>query len=398
MRSIVLAAACAAALEAAVAQTPEALFDARTPLEAQRALQAGASPRAYSSAAGRTSALHHAVRADRFGVAQVLLLSGADPNDNNDESTILNSAIATGDPALVRLLIAAGADVNAGDGAGAPLVHAARNGRGDIARLVMEAGADPNARFEGRTAAEIGGAAVARAIREALAGGIPRVRRIPADLAGRDEQELTRIGLEHHGRGDYTRSLDLFAYSALAAPTQPRGHFNQACALTLLGRHDEAIAALAHAVVLGADWVSGNLDDGDLNGLRDVPAFQLCVLAASPPLQESRWRGAQGADNLPDWVPGEQRAAESYGIRFGINETLEISIYTGPTKRGVYELRQGRLFWKLATSQSDASGRSLRTPIAEQGAALFGFVAPGILRVRNERGTLVPDGYYAEQR
>ena len=124
--------------------------EARTPLAVAAAagqmamiellLASGADPNVTDL--GHGTALTGAVSNQHLDVVARLLAAGADPNADDG---LMNTAVLTGNAALVQALIAAGADVR-GSSKVTPLHVAA--GRGDVAvaQLLIDAGADVNAK------------------------------------------------------------------------------------------------------------------------------------------------------------------------------------------------------------------------------------------------------------
>jgi tetratricopeptide (TPR) repeat protein len=67
---------------------------------------------------------------------------------------------------------------------------------------------------------------------------------------------LSTMGMMHYGRGDYPGALALFERSAEAAPN-PRTYAEMGMALTMMERHQEALARYRHAVSLNPALVMG---------------------------------------------------------------------------------------------------------------------------------------------
>ncbi|MCG3184190.1 MAG: hypothetical protein ICCCNLDF_02302 [Planctomycetes bacterium] len=57
-------------------------------------------------------------------------------------------------------------------------------------------------------------------------------------------------------------------------PDNPRYHYNYACGLCCVGRRDDALAALQHAISLGFSDYEYLTADPDLAPLRDCPEFR----------------------------------------------------------------------------------------------------------------------------
>ena len=103
-----------------------------------------------------TPALFEAVRKEHVEMVRLLLEHEANPNVFTPLSTLLGSAIGSGNERIARLLMEAGADPNGSSEARrTPLEDAVQDDNVEMVRLLMEAGADPNGPPEaGRTPLE----------------------------------------------------------------------------------------------------------------------------------------------------------------------------------------------------------------------------------------------------
>lgn len=91
--------------------------------------------------------LDRAAREKQWDVARYIISQGVDidtPESTDDDSTILNTAIALRDVEMLKGVIALGADVNKTTKLGTPLWQASGSGNVEIAKLLVEAGADLN--------------------------------------------------------------------------------------------------------------------------------------------------------------------------------------------------------------------------------------------------------------
>ncbi|MCA9406779.1 MAG: ankyrin repeat domain-containing protein [Candidatus Omnitrophica bacterium] len=101
-----------------------------------------------------STALTDAIKGRHYGVVQVLLKHGANPNKVRSVGTQAPSfspiydAARVGDVHIVKLLLEAGADVD-GCGDSSPLHAAAWKGHLDVAKVLLEAGASIHRRLKG---------------------------------------------------------------------------------------------------------------------------------------------------------------------------------------------------------------------------------------------------------
>ena len=133
---------------------------------------------ATSAAQGSDASLIEAARLQDAGAVEVLLESGADPNERQaDGATALHWAVYRQNLEITSLLLAAGADVNAVNRLGAaPLFVAAEGGNPDLIELLLEAGADPE------IALPIGETPIMTASRVGAAAGVERLIAAGADV------------------------------------------------------------------------------------------------------------------------------------------------------------------------------------------------------------------------
>lgn len=94
------------------------------------------------------------------------------------------------------------------------------------------------------------------------------IRRDPQDV-----EVLQVLGDNYTRRGRYADGLQVDRQLAGLLPRDPLIHYNLACSLSLLGRLDEGLAALSHAVDLGYDDQEWLLSDRDIEKLWEHPQF-----------------------------------------------------------------------------------------------------------------------------
>lgn len=85
---------------------------------------------------------------------------------------------------------------------------------------------------------------------------------------------LERLGQLYTSAGEYDKGLKIDRKLVRLRPDCPTAHYNLACSLSLKKRYPDALRALQKAVELGYsdwDWLE---KDGDLEGLRQRPAYK----------------------------------------------------------------------------------------------------------------------------
>ena len=90
-------------------------------------------------------------------------------------------------------------------------------------------------------------------------------------------EELLREFMRRHSAMDYPAAAEAAMRLVHAAPDAPEAHYNLACAMCRLQRHDEAIAALNKAVECGWRDLRHTVMDPDLTGVRGSVAFSQVV-------------------------------------------------------------------------------------------------------------------------
>ena len=95
---------------------------------------------------------------------------------------------------------------------------------------------------------------------------------------GRDEgvtpETILRMFMERHTAMDYPGSAELALRLITLIPDRPEGHYNLACALTRLQRHDEALNSLAKAIECGWRDLAHLQLDPDLKPLHASEQFK----------------------------------------------------------------------------------------------------------------------------
>jgi tetratricopeptide (TPR) repeat protein len=91
---------------------------------------------------------------------------------------------------------------------------------------------------------------------------------------------LIRLGDIYTRQGDYEKGLSIDQRLVGLCPTEPTFHYNLACSFSLLGRLDDAIAALRAAIERGYDeWEHMDRDE-DLGAVRAHEAYRPMIEAA----------------------------------------------------------------------------------------------------------------------
>ena len=85
---------------------------------------------------------------------------------------------------------------------------------------------------------------------------------------------LVELGHVYTRLGRYEDGLEIDEELARRLPHNPTVLYNLACSLALLERREEAVQALEEAVRCGFDDLELLQRDGDLDNLRELPAFQ----------------------------------------------------------------------------------------------------------------------------
>ncbi len=91
------------------------------------------------------------------------------------------------------------------------------------------------------------------------------------------EESLVYLGHCYTARGDVERGLEMDLRLQRLRPTDPVVHYNLGCSYALLGRNDEAIAALERAVELGYRDALHMAQDKDLENLHRDPRFMKLI-------------------------------------------------------------------------------------------------------------------------
>lgn len=114
--------------------------------------------------------LHLASFFSQPAAAQELLNSGADPNavaTNGSKLAVINSAAASNNAEVVRMLLREGANPDAQQQGGFTALHAAaQHKNAEMIQALLDSGADTSLRSaDGKTAADMGGAEVAKLLK-----------------------------------------------------------------------------------------------------------------------------------------------------------------------------------------------------------------------------------------
>ncbi len=209
--------------------------------------------------------LHSVIFVDR------IIKSGIELDRRYDGSTLLIGAVDAGNIAVIARLLRAGASAESWSSRDSALSRAITTERKDIVYLLLDAGAYPRA---SDLLIELYGADNPGVAAVLFRRQNPPTTR-PSELLGmKSADEMNSIGLDFHRQGRYENSLEYFTYASMKEPDSARGFFNQACALSLMGRIDEAVARLVMAAVIDAEWVAGYIGDPDLSPLHETAGFR----------------------------------------------------------------------------------------------------------------------------
>jgi len=77
--------------------------------------------------------------------------------------------------------------------------------------------------------------------------------------------------------GDYEKALEHADRVIEFKDSRIIGFYNRACVLSLMGRHDRALAALESALLRGYDDFAHMESDRDLDNIRDLPRYKALV-------------------------------------------------------------------------------------------------------------------------
>jgi hypothetical protein len=131
---------------------------------------------------------------------------------------------------------------------------------------------------------------------------------IPDGYVKLSVQEINKQGLAIHGQKDYKGSAELFYYVTLLAPNEAYGHFNLACALSLLGSKDASVQELRRALESNRAWTEPNIKDPDLNNIRRETSYAELLDGPAGP------KGPAPADSIPAPIPEPYRSLAPQAI------------------------------------------------------------------------------------
>lgn len=87
-------------------------------------------------------------------------------------------------------------------------------------------------------------------------------------------EALAELGQIYTSRGLWNQGLEVDLQLVRLVPESPTAHYNLACSHALLGRVEEALGNLEHAVRLGYDDDRFMAEDEDLESLREEQRFR----------------------------------------------------------------------------------------------------------------------------
>lgn len=125
---------------------------------------------------------------------------------------------------------------------------------------------------------------------------------------------------------EHEKALDLFERLLATYPDDGSAHYNHACCLALLGRPDDAMAALEQAFAHGWANPSHMQSDPDLVSLREREDFR--VLVERIRSREITWQATRGFRCRDAWSGGDEPVTDtSSADRYWLSAMLG---YTGP--------------------------------------------------------------------
>ena len=90
------------------------------------------------------------------------------------------------------------------------------------------------------------------------------------------------LGEVYHKKGELDVAENMYRRALLIDPESPLAWYNLACAASLKGQRDEALASLRKALEYGFDRPERLRDDQDLKAIREMPAFREMVAQYFP--------------------------------------------------------------------------------------------------------------------
>jgi tetratricopeptide (TPR) repeat protein len=85
--------------------------------------------------------------------------------------------------------------------------------------------------------------------------------------------EADADGLRFFATKEYDKAIAFYEQRHAQTPERPGYLYNLACAESLSGRHQEALAHIAQAIELGPDFLASAQEDPDLEAIRSHPSF-----------------------------------------------------------------------------------------------------------------------------
>lgn len=103
---------------------------------------------------------------------------------------------------------------------------------------------------------------------------------VASQIASNDGHLFDRLGMAYHGEGLYDMALANWQRQVELGASVPRGTYNIACALALLGDNEAAMDKLLESGELGFTYPAAK-DDSDLESLKDDPRYTQAIEALS---------------------------------------------------------------------------------------------------------------------
>jgi len=187
----------------------------------------------------------------------------------------------------------------------------------------------------------LGGLAAAVGAQSGAPAAVTPHALIPPELRGLTAAQFNSRALAQHKAGNFGGPGQLFFYATLAAPNEARGHFNLACVFALLHLDSAAAAELRRAAQLDRKWATANLDDPDLDDIRQGVAYSdfLSWFTGTRGLPTGEWVGGSRAPlaglKFPSWLKGTEAESDAFDasrLVIDASNQVELSLGSSPQR------------------------------------------------------------------